>query len=112
MVADIQALQSQGGNGGGALNGETHLQLIVRKPEAGLVDQMIGYRVIVRNDEIFVVLQVGVCRQEIIHRVKKAVGERLRIEALPAPAHEEGLLGSEGTVDANVVAIGIAGSCR
>src|SRR6266849_11108207 len=71
---------------------------------------MIGYRVIVGNDEVLVVLQVGVCRQEIIHGVKKAVGGRLRIEALPTPAHEEGLLGSQGTVDTNIIPVGMAGS--
>src|SRR6267142_5318979 len=71
---------------------------------------MIRYCVIVRKDEVLVVLQGGVRRQEIIHRVQKAVGKGLRIEALPTPAHEEGLLGSKGAVDTNVIAVGIAGS--
>src|SRR6267142_5045960 len=71
---------------------------------------MIRYCVIVRKDEVLVVLEVGVRRQEIIYRVQKAVGKGLRIEALPTPAHEEGLLGSKGPVHTNVIAVGIVGS--
>src|SRR5258708_27482284 len=47
------------------------------------------------------------CRQEIIHRVQKAVGEGLRVEAFPTPAHEQGLLGSKGAVDTNVIAVSL-----
>src|SRR6185369_15936775 len=109
MVTEVQAGQSEGGDCCRALHRKSSLELPKRKAEAGLVYEIVGDQIVMRSDDVIVVFGVAVRWEKIVDGIQRSVGQGLCAEMFPAPAHEHGLLGRDGAVEAHIETVGVAG---
>lgn len=109
MVAKVQACESEGGDCCRALQRELSLELPEGKAEARFIHEIVGDQVVVRNDDVIIVLGVLIRWQEIVDGVKRRIGKGLRGEMFRAPADEHGLFGRNSAVEAHIETVGIAG---